>query len=60
MLCLADEGKASYCASVGVCPENLIFSDESQSYMRMNNYDLFDREYGDFIVNECILKSIYI
>lgn len=54
MLKLADEGKAPYCVSVGVKPGRLVFPDGSQRGMRMNSYDLFDREYGDFLVYELI------
>ena len=51
---LADEGKAPYCISLGVNPGRLQMSDGSFREMRMNSYDLFDREYGDFIVYELI------
>ena len=54
MVKLADEGKAPYCVSVGVKPGNLLLPDGTKRYMRMNNYDLFDREYGDFVVYERI------
>ena len=54
MLRLADEGKAPYCISLGVLPGKLKMSDGSYRNMRMNSYDLFDREYGDFIVYELI------
>lgn len=61
MLRLADEGKAPYCVSIGVCPGVLTLSDGTQRNMRMNNYDLFDREYGDFLVYELIpyIKETY-
>ena len=36
------------------CAGNLLMPDGSQRNMRMNSYDLFDREYGDFIVYELI------
>ena len=54
MLALADEGKAPYCISVGLMPGKLTMSDGSVRDMRMNSYDLFDREYADFIVLELI------
>ena len=54
LLKLADEGKAPYCVSIGVWPGNLLLPDGSQRNMRMNSYDLFDREYGDFLVYELI------
>lgn len=54
MIRLADEGKAPYCVSIGVYPGKLNVSGDEQRGMRMNNYDLFDREYGDFIVHELI------
>lgn len=54
MLRLADEGKAPYCVSVGVSPGCLLLPDGERRDMRMNSYDLFDREYGDFLVLELI------
>lgn len=51
---LADEGKAPYCVSFGVQPGVLTMPGGSKRNMRMNNYDLFDREYGDFLVYELI------
>ena len=54
MLALAEEGKAPYCISVGVIPGKLTMPDGSARYMRMNSYDLFDKEYADFIVFELI------
>ncbi len=54
MLRLAEEGKAPYCISLGVTQGMLTMPDGSQRIMRMNNYDLFDREYGDFLVYELI------
>lgn len=51
---LADEGKAPYCVSIGVQPGVLLMPDGSKRNMRMNSYDLFDREYGDFLVHELI------
>ena len=54
MLRLADEGNAPYCVSVGIFPGTLFLPDGTQRDMRMNSYDLFDREYGDFLVYELI------
>ena len=54
MLSLADEGKAPYCVTVGVRPGNLTMSNGSIRNMRMNSYDLFDREYADFLVYELL------
>jgi hypothetical protein len=54
MLALADEGKAPYCIGVGVHSGYLAMPDGSFRGMRMNSYDLFDREYADFIVFELI------
>ena len=54
LLALADEGKAPYCISLGVMPGKLIMPDGTVRDMRMNNYDIFDREYGDFLVYELI------
>jgi hypothetical protein len=54
MLKLADEGKAPYCVSLGVWPGSLLLPDGSRRDMRMNSYDLFDREYADFLVYELI------
>ena len=54
MLALADEGKAPYCISVGVKSGTLSMPDGTERGMRMNSYDLFDREYSDFIVYELI------
>ncbi|MBQ7346713.1 MAG: hypothetical protein IJW55_02020 [Clostridia bacterium] len=54
MLRLADEGKAPYCVSIGISPGKLSMPDGTQRKMRMNSYDLFDSEYGDFIVYELI------
>lgn len=51
---LADEGKAPYCVNIGVNPGALPMPDGSMRPMRMNSYDLFDSEYGDFIVYELI------
>lgn len=54
MLRLADEGKAPYTVSIGVAPGRMLMPDGSVRGMRMNSYDLFDREYGDFLVHELI------
>lgn len=54
LLRLADEGAAPYCISIGVLPGSLPMADGSTRNMRMNSYDLFDREYGDFLVYELI------
>ncbi len=55
MLRLADEGKAPYCISVGMGSGKVWMPDgENWREMRMNSYDVFDREYGDFLVYELI------
>lgn len=54
MLALADEGKAPYCIGVGVRPGFLTMPDGEERNMRMNSYDLFDREYADFVVYELL------
>ena len=54
LLRLADEGKAPYCISLGIMPGMLEMPNGSVRNLRMNSYDLFDREYGDFIVHELI------
>ncbi len=54
LLRLAKEGVAPYCISIGVLPGFLPMADGSTRDMRMNSYDLFDREYGDFLVYELI------
>lgn len=54
LLKLADEGKAPYCVSLGVFSGQLTTPDGNTRSMRMNSYDLFDREYGDFIVYELV------
>ena len=54
MRTLADKGLAPYCACIGVRPGIMYMSDGSPRGMRMNSYDLFDREYGDFLVYELI------
>jgi predicted alpha/beta superfamily hydrolase len=54
LLKLAQEGKAPYCVSIGVTCGYLTTPDGNTRQMRMNSYDFFDREYGDFIVYELI------
>jgi predicted alpha/beta superfamily hydrolase len=54
LLKLAQEGKAPYCVSIGVTCGYLTTPDGNTRNMRMNSYDFFDREYGDFIVYELI------
>lgn len=54
MMKLADEGKAPYCVCLGVVCGHLVTPDGNTRHMRMNSYDLFDREYGDFVVYELI------
>ena len=51
---LADEGKAPYTICLGVRSGFLETDNGESRRMRMNNYDLFDREYGDFLVKELI------
>ena len=62
MLQLAKEGKAPYCVTVCVEPGNLLLPDGVRRNMRMNNYDMFDREYGDFLVHELIpyIEETYV
>ena len=54
LLRLADEGRAPYCISIGVGSGTLAMADGSRRIMRMNSYDLFDREFADFLVYELI------
>ncbi len=54
LLQLAEEGKAPYAACVGVTAGTLEYPDGTSRGMRMNSYDLFDREYGDFLVYELV------
>lgn len=54
LLSLAREGKAPFTVCVGVEPGILEMPDGSVRGMRMNSYDLFDSEYGDFIVYELV------
>jgi len=51
---LADEGKAPYCVGIGVQPGELPLPDGTRRYMRMNCYDMFEREYSDFLIYELI------
>ena len=50
---LADEGKAPYCACFGVCPGEFPTSVIERN-MRLDDYDLFNSEYSDFLVYELI------
>ncbi len=61
LLRLADESKAPYCVSIGILPGNVTFPDGSKRKMRPNSYDLFDREYGDFVIFELLpyVKETY-
>lgn len=54
LLTLAREGKAPYTVGIGISPAVLRMKDGTVRFLRMNSYDLFDREYGDFIVDELI------
>ena len=54
LLQLAEEGKAPWTVCLGVVAGSLPFEDGTSRDMRMNSYDLFDREYGDFLVYELI------
>lgn len=54
LLRLAEEGAAPYTVSIGVSPGYLIMPDGTTRDMRLNSYDLFDREYSDFLVYELI------
>lgn len=54
LLRLADEGRVPYCVSIGLKYGRLTMSDGSVRSMRMNSYDLFDREFGDFLVYELL------
>ena len=60
-LALAGEGRAPYAVCIGVVAGTLEYPDGSSRGMRMNSYDLFDREYGDFLVYELIphIKQAY-
>ena len=53
LLRLADEGKAPYCACFGVCPGEFPTSGIERN-MRLDDYDLFNSEYSDFLVYELI------
>lgn len=50
---LADEGKAPYCVCIGVTP-GTVSANGSERNMRLDDYDLLDREYADFLVYELI------
>jgi len=54
MFKLAEEGNAPYCVSIGVTAGQITAKDGKVRGMRMNSYDLFDKEYGDFLVYELI------
>ncbi len=51
---LVSEGKAPAAVCIGVAAGRLPMRDGTERGMRMNSYDLFDREYGDFLVYELI------
>ena len=51
---LAEEGKAPPCVCIGIHAGSLPMSDGTERRMRMNNYDLFDGEYGDLVIRELI------
>lgn len=53
LLRLAEEGKAPYCVCIGVVAGTLA-SGGYERNMRMDDYDLFTREYADFLVYELI------
>ena len=50
---LADEGKAPYCVCIGVAP-GMLSLNGSERNMRMDDYDLLDRGYADFLVYELV------
>lgn len=50
---LADEGRAPYCVCIGVAPGTLPVGGGERG-MRADDYDLFDREYADFLIRELI------
>lgn len=56
MSSLADDGKAPPCVFIGVWPGALSATLEGgfDRGMRMDNYDIFDSAYPDFIVDELI------
>ena len=54
MLRLADEGKAPYTVVIGLSSGKLTMPNGEIRDMRLNSYDYFDREFGDFIVYELI------
>lgn len=51
---LADEGAAPYSVCIGVSPAKLTLPSGETRKMRRDSYDLFNSEYGDFIVFELI------
>jgi len=51
---LYEEKIAPPCVEIGIEPGKLIFESGDNRNMRPNDYDLFDSEYGDFIVYELI------
>ncbi len=53
LLCLADEGRAPYCVCIGIMPGNLPVNGGERN-MRLDDYDLFNSEYADFLVYELI------
>ena len=53
MLRLADEGKAPYCVCIGVCGGKLPLPGGERN-MRLDDYDLWNSEYADFLVYELI------
>ncbi len=54
LLRLAEERRAPYCVCVGVGSGRLPMPGGGRRNMRMNSYDLFDREFSDFLVYELI------
>ena len=50
---LADEGKAPFCVCIGIAPGTLSVNGNERN-MRLDDYDLLDREYADFLVYELI------
>ena len=53
LLRLADEGKAPYCVCIGV-DSGMLPTVGAERAMRLDDYDLFNSEYADFIVYELI------
>ena len=54
MLMLAEENKAPYAVCIGVYAGYLKTANGTERFMRCDDYDLFNREYGDFLVYELI------